>query len=168
MRSLPAGLLLFVLACGTDQPGGPAGPNIGGKINPAEAPNDDAPAIQSNDVLARETVTQKVSVKHILVGWRELSGAYQGHMDPRANRTRQQADELAVVLLERARKGDDFDALVKQYSEDPGSNKNADPYEVSASAKLVFEFKRLSMRLKLDEVGLVKSDYGWHIIKRVE
>jgi parvulin-like peptidyl-prolyl isomerase len=32
----------------------------------------------------------------------------------------------------------------------------------------VIEFKQLGLRLKVGEVGVVQSDYGFHIIKRTE
>ena len=32
---------------------------------------------------------------------------------------------------------------------------------------MVEPFKNLALRLKIDEAGLVKSPFGWHVIKRV-
>lgn len=57
--------------------------------------------------------------------------------------------------------------MMKQYSEDPGSANNARSYKVSTDAQLVIEFKQLGMRLKVGEVGVVESDFGFHIMKRV-
>ncbi len=166
MKTLTISLFALALGCGTASPGGPGGPTLNGRVT---TPADDEPAIQSNDILARDAQAARVEVKHILIGWKDLGDAYQGHMDPRAaKRSRADADALAVELLERARKGEDFDALIKKYSEDPGSNKAADFYSVAADGKFVFEFKRLSLRLKVDEIGLVKSPFGWHVIRRYE
>ena len=136
----------------------------------AKADDTEEPAIQSNDILAREADTKKARVKHILIGWKDLAKSYGPEgLDPRArNRTRAEADELAVKLLERVRAGEDIDALMMQYSEDPGTAKTAAPYDVTGDAQLVFTFKRLSLRLKVGEAGLVQTVYGWHIIKRVE
>jgi hypothetical protein len=39
---------------------------------------------------------------------------------------------------------------------------------VTPDASLVIEFKQLGLRLQLGEVGVVESDYGFHIMKRVE
>jgi parvulin-like peptidyl-prolyl isomerase len=41
-------------------------------------------------------------------------------------------------------------------------------FDVDPTAQLVEPFKNLSLRLKKDEVGVVKTDFGIHIIKRVE
>jgi peptidyl-prolyl cis-trans isomerase D len=137
---------------------------------PAAANDTDEPAIQSNDILAREQLTKKARVKHILIGWKDLGRSYGPEgMDPRArNRTRAEADALAVQILERVRAGEDIDSLMMQYSEDTGTAKTAAPYDVTIDAQLVFTFKRLSLRLKVGESGLVQTVYGWHIIKRVE
>ena len=58
-------------------------------------------------------------------------------------------------------------ALMKEYSEDPGSKDNARVYDVTPDAPMVEPFKNLSLRLKVGEAGLVKSPFGWHVIKRV-
>jgi peptidyl-prolyl cis-trans isomerase D len=70
--------------------------------------------------------------------------------------------------MEQIKQGADFDALMKKYSEDPGSAGSARAYTVSPEAQLVIEFKQLGLRLHMNEVGVVKSEYGYHIMKRVE
>ena len=135
------------------------------RVSEEEAP----PAIQSNDILARDAVTKKSKVKHILISWKELADAFGGHQDARAAaRTRAQADELAARLLERVRAGEAIEPLMAEFSEDPGSNQSGDAYDVSADAQLVFEFKRLGLRLNVGESGLVLSQFGWHVMKRIE
>jgi len=135
------------------------------RVSEEEAP----PAIQSNDILARDAVTKKSKVKHILISWKELADAFGGHQDARAAaRTRAQADELAAKLLERVRAGEAIEPLMAEFSEDPGSNQSGDAYDVSADAQLVFEFKRLGLRLNVGESGLVLSQFGWHVMKRIE
>src|SRR5215470_8735060 len=108
----------------------------------AKTEDTDEPAIQSNDILAREADTKKARVKHILIGWKDLAKSYGPEgLDPRArSRTRAEADELAVKLLARVRAGEDIDALMMQYSEDPGTAKTAAPYDVTGDAQLVFSF----------------------------
>ncbi len=159
-------LALAVAACGAST-SGMSGPTLSGKMQ--DASDDEAPAIQSNDILARDAVTKKAVVKHILVSWRDLAKNYDGAIDPRAAaRSRADADALAVELLGRVRAGEDMDALMAKYSEDQGSAQTGRSYDVTPDAKLVFEFKRLSLRLKPGEAGLVQTTYGWHIIKRLE
>ena len=154
---------LFLLACG---PGIPGGPTMNNKVN---EPEDEAPKIQSNDILARDRLTKASKVKHILISWKDLAENFGGHIDPRAaERTRAQADELALKLLERVRAGEAIEPLMAEFSEDPGSNQSGDAYDVNPDAQLVFEFKRLGLRLNVGEAGLVLTQFGWHIMKRVE
>jgi hypothetical protein len=149
--------LIFAGACG---PGSPGGPTINNKMN-APAPQ---PTIVSTDILARDPVTNNAEVKHILIGW---AGGDQH--DPRAQkRTKQDAEALVHTVLDQIAKGEDFDALMKQYSEDPGSSSSAIAYKVAPDASLVIEFKQLGLRLKIGEVGVVQSEFGFHIMKRVQ
>jgi hypothetical protein len=156
-------LAFLLVACG---PGIQGGPTMNNRVGAAE---DEAPKIQSNDVLAREAVTKKSRVKHILISWKDLAGNFDGHQDPRAEkRTRAEADELAAKLLERVRAGEAIEPLMAEFSEDQGSSQSGDAYDVAPDAQLVFEFKRMGLRLNVGEAGLVLTQFGWHIMKRVE
>jgi hypothetical protein len=125
------------------------------------------PDIESKDILAREPIAPTGEVKHILVAWAELEPAFRGHMDPRAkSRTKDQADALAWDLYNELKAGKPIEPLMAVYSEDPGSARTGNGYPFSADAMLVPPFKNLSMRLNVGEVGIVQTNYGWHIIKR--
>jgi foldase protein PrsA len=105
-------------------------------------------------------------VKHILIGW---SDGGDGPKDERAKkRTKKDAEDQVRALMTQLKAGADFDALMKQWSEDPGSAGSARAYAVAPDAQLVIEFKQLGLRLKVGEVGVVQSDYGFHIMKRTE
>jgi parvulin-like peptidyl-prolyl isomerase len=39
---------------------------------------------------------------------------------------------------------------------------------VRPDAQLVIEFRQLALRLRVGEIGVVESDFGFHIIKRIE
>lgn len=143
-------------ACGSGSPGGPTIKNT------MNAP-DPSPSIISSDVLARDPVANHAEIKHILIGWKGTD-----EHDPRAEkRTKEQAETQVRALLDQLGKGADFEALMTQYSEDPGSAHGAS-YKVAPDASLVIEFKQLGLRLKVGEYGVVQSDYGFHIMKRVE
>lgn len=148
--------------------GGSSTPMNGPSMPNALAGTDGAPAVgvQSDDVLAREAVTSRAFVKHVLVGWRELGG---DDKDPRAaKRTRAEADKLALDVLRRVKAGEPIETLMLEVSEDPGSRETGEAYEVTPDAQLVFEFKRLSLRLEPKEAGIVESRFGWHVIQRVK
>ncbi len=159
MRSI-ALLLSLACACG---PGSKGGPTMNNRMNAPETVPQASPVV-SSDILAREPVANNAMIKHILIGWKDS----EGH-DPRsATRTKADAEAQVKSLLDQLKAGADFDALMKQYSEDPGSARTATAYRVSPDASLVIEFKQLGLRLKVGEIGVVQSDYGFHIMKRVE
>jgi foldase protein PrsA len=117
-----------------------------------------------------------ITVQHILV-------AFEGSIPKETvTRTQEEAEKLAVEILDRAQDGGDFDKLVKDYSDDqyPGvyrlANYDVDPAvdqgEFSRS-RMVKSFGDVSFKLPVDGIGLATYDpedckYGWHIIKRIE
>lgn len=77
------------------------------------------------------------------------------------------AQELAKTLLEKAKSGEDFDALIKEYGQDPGMGANPDGY-VFGRSEMVKEFEDAAFALSIGEIsGIVETTYGFHIIKRV-
>lgn len=120
-------------------------------------------ALQSLDILARQPVTTHATVKHVLLGWK---GTNSG--DPRAEgRERKDLEALVKKTVARLKKGEPIDAVMKELSEDPGSAESGSDYDVTADARLVPPFKDLSLRLNVGEVGVVRTDYGMHIIMRM-
>ena len=124
---------------------------------------------ESADILARTEVVESASVKHILLSWKDLGASYGGQQDPRgAARERADADKLVETLVARLKKGEAIEPLMKEFSEDPGSAASGQGYPVTPGAGLVEPFKKLSLRLKKGEVGVVLTQFGLHIIQRTE
>jgi parvulin-like peptidyl-prolyl isomerase len=124
--------------------------------------------LESADILARPAETGTVHIQHILVSWKESPAGRAGRGDPRAmTRTKEDADKLAKELLAKVKAKGNMANLMKEFSEDPGSKDTAKAYEVGPTTQMVEPFKNLALRLKLDEAGLAKSPYGWHVMKRV-
>jgi foldase protein PrsA len=81
-------------------------------------------------------------------------------------------DEKAVIrakmdsLLERARGGEDFAELAKQYTEDPGSKAKGGLYEKFAKGRMVKPFEDAAFNLPIESISdVVVTEYGFHIIK---
>jgi len=119
---------------------------------------------------------ERVTVQHILI-------AFRGSIpDPKVTRGQAEAESLALKILEKAKAGEDFDALVKAYTNDayPGIYKmtnrgvTADPSRQEFSrTRMVQAFGDVSFGLEVGGIGMaaydpVTSKYGWHIIKRLE
>jgi parvulin-like peptidyl-prolyl isomerase len=158
-------LTVILAACGASKPGAMSGPTMNNKMAP------DAPQVShvvSQDILAREPIANRAMVKHILIAWKDLdSDDY--HVDPRAKeRSKADAEKVVDSLVGQLRAGADFDELMKANSEDAGSAASGQPFAVSPDAQLVIEFKTLGLRLNVGEYGVCESQFGFHIIKRVE
>jgi peptidyl-prolyl cis-trans isomerase D len=144
------------------------GPAMNNSMN-GPAPVAQSSPVVSGDILAREPLTNTAHVKHILIGWKDLGDAYGGHLDSRAAaRTKADAEAKVREILAKLKAGTDFDAEMKADSEDPGSAKNGHIYEVTPDASLVIEFRQIGMRLHPGEIGVVQSDFGFHIVKRID
>ena len=76
--------------------------------------------------------------------------------------------KLAEDLLKRARAGEDFAKLAKEYSDDPGSKDKGGEYTFGRG-QMVPEFEAVAFTLKTNEVSnIVITTYGYHIIKLSE
>lgn len=156
--------VLLIAACS----GAPGGPSMNNRMNPPPMEAERSRVVTA-DILRREPRTSRSRVKHILIGWRDKADAYGGAMDKRAaGRTQADAEAVVDALLAQLRDGGDFDALMHATSEDSGLKSNPNGYEVSPSANLVLEFRQLGLRLEVGEVGVVESDFGFHVMRREE
>jgi parvulin-like peptidyl-prolyl isomerase len=73
----------------------------------------------------------------------------------------------AETALYRAKAGEDFDTLVKEYGEDSGMKDNTDGYYFT-KGMMVQSFEDAAYALKEGEISdIVESNYGYHIIKRL-
>jgi hypothetical protein len=117
-------------------------------------------------LLARpEQPVEKVKLQHILLAFvGAMRGSESGH-------TMEEARTLASEVLARARAGEDFTALMQQYSGDEGPG----TYVLTQDDRATYakSFGDVGFRLQVGEIGVapyhhVKSPFGWHIIKRLE
>jgi peptidyl-prolyl cis-trans isomerase C len=73
--------------------------------------------------------------------------------------------KLAEKVLARARTGEDFAKLVKEFSDDPGS-KDAGGEYTFPRGQMVPEFEAAAFSMKTNQISdLVATEYGFHIIK---
>lgn len=83
-----------------------------------------------------------------------------------------QAKQKAQELLDKIKKGANFEDLAKENSQDPGSKEKSGDLGFVKKGTFVPEFDEIlfNKNLKPGEVypELVETDFGWHIIKFVE
>lgn len=99
--------------------------------------------------------------KHVLVSTKDSETGEEYGEEKLA-----EAEKKANEILEKAKNGEDFDALVNEYGEDPGMKSNPDGYYFGAN-EMVAEFEDATRSIQPDEITMCKSDFGYHIIKRL-
>ena len=74
----------------------------------------------------------------------------------------------AISLLERIQKGEKFGKLAKEFSLDTGSAKRDGNLGYFGRGKMVKEFEKSAFSLQTGQISEpVKTEYGYHIIKRL-
>ena len=83
-----------------------------------------------------------------------------------------QSEAKAQEILDRAKKGENFEELAREFSQDPGSRENGGDLDFAAKGTFVPEFDEILFERNLSNgeiyAELVESDFGWHIIQKVE
>lgn len=75
----------------------------------------------------------------------------------------------AEALLAKAKAGADFAKLATENTEDEGSKDKGGEYDFFGKGTMVKEFEDAAWALKKDEIsGLVKTQFGYHIIKLLD
>jgi len=101
-----------------------------------------------------------IEVRHILIAFKGAGGSTQ-------TRTREEARDLAEQILSRARKGEDFAGLARNYSDSTSAKDGGGIGEI-ARGMTVSAFDLAAFALKVDEISNVTlSPAGYQIIQRV-
>ena len=102
-------------------------------------------------------VLEQVQAQHILIANKNEDGT-----------EKEGALELAQEVLAKVNAGDDFTELVATYSEDPGKVENDGIYTFY-QGEMVPEFDAAAFSMDNGEISdLVVSDFGYHIIKKMD
>ncbi len=95
----------------------------------------------------------EVHVRHIL-------------LTPSEIRSPEATQKLANRLYERLRSGEDFAALAKQFSEDPGSALNGGDMNWVDPSSVVPEFREEMARTAIGQLSKpFASQFGWHVLQ---
>jgi foldase protein PrsA len=74
----------------------------------------------------------------------------------------------ALAILDRIKNGEKFGKLAKELSTDSGSAKRDGNLGYFTKGKMVKQFEEVAFKLQIGQVSEpVKSEFGYHIIKRL-
>jgi peptidyl-prolyl cis-trans isomerase C len=107
---------------------------------------------------------EQVHVRHILL--LTMDTATRAPLsDDQVKARKKQIDDI----LKRARTGEDFAALAKQYSDDPGSKDSGGELPPFSHGQMVPEFDAAAFSLTNNQISdVVTTQYGYHIIKLLD
>ncbi len=106
-----------------------------------------------------EQSRDEIHARHILIQWEGIPRA-------EAKRTKDQALVLAGNISERLKKGEDFESLANQFTEDPSGKNNGGDLGWFSWGKMVPPFQEVAFALSPGEVSdIVETQFGFHIIK---
>ena len=112
---------------------------------------------------ARFEEPEMVRASHILLKTQDMTTNKELPDDKKAAKRKQMED-----LLKRARAGEDFAKLAKEFSEDPGSKEKGGEYKFPRG-QMVPEFEAAAFSLNTNQVSdIVTTQFGYHIIKLSE
>ena len=120
--------------------------------------SDDMLKLQYQANIQQYQVPNRVHPEHILF-------MTVGKTDAEVEEIKKKADDV----LKQAKKGAKFDDLAKKYSEDPGSKDKGGDLGWIIQGQTVPEFEKTAFSLNPGQISdLVKTQYGFHIIKVLE
>lgn len=105
---------------------------------------------------------QQVTAKHVL-----LMTVDQNTNQPLPQDKQEEAKKKAEDILAKVKSGSNIADLAKQYSEDPGSKDNGGEYTFG-KGQMVKEFEDWCFSAKVGDTGLVKTEYGYHVLQLVK
>ena len=107
---------------------------------------------------------REIAARHVLVMYAGSERAPET-----ITRTREQAEARALEVLRRARAGEDFAALAREFSDEPGAAERGGSLGRFRRGRMVRAFEDAAFDLEVNGISqVVETDFGFHVIQRTE
>ncbi|MEI7732047.1 MAG: peptidylprolyl isomerase [Verrucomicrobiota bacterium] len=113
---------------------------------------------------------ERVRAAHVLIGTKDSEDPTPNPAQKKDLPEAKKAEKrkLAESILERAKKGEDFGKLAKEFSDDPGSKDKGGEYTFGRG-QMVPEFEAAAFGQEVGKISdVVTTTFGYHIIKTLE
>ena len=120
-----------------------------------EAITDDAMHKVYDEAVKQMGQEQEVHARHILI--RAAAG------DETAGKA---AEDKIKAIIARLKKGEDFETVAKEVTEDPSGKANGGDLGYFSKEQMVPEFSNVAFKLEKGQISEpVKTQFGWHVLK---
>ncbi len=120
-----------------------------------EALTDDAMHKVYDEAVKQMGQEQEVHARHILI--RAAAG------DEKASKA---AEDKIKAIIARLKKGEDFEKVAKEVTEDPSGKANGGDLGYFSKEQMVPEFSNVAFKLEKGQISEpVKTQFGWHVLK---
>jgi peptidyl-prolyl cis-trans isomerase C len=120
-----------------------------------EAITDDAMHKVYDEAVKQMGQEQEVHARHILI--RAAAG------DENASKA---AEDKIKAIIARLKKGEDFETVAKEVTEDPSGKANGGDLGYFSKEQMVPEFSNVAFKLEKGQISEpVKTQFGWHVLK---
>ncbi len=128
---------------------------------------ENARLIPSDDEIKQDIKDNYVRVYHLLISNEHFADT-EGYENADEEALKAAAKTFAEEKLAEIQAGADVYEVAQEVGDDPGMHDNPDGY-LFTYGKMVPEFEEAAFALEMGEIsGLVETDYGYHIITRIE
>ena len=134
----------------------------GNEIGFVYGPYEDGDAFNLVRIVGQQSRPDSLRASHILIGY---EGAFRSESTLTDEQAKAKADSLLNVLKSNPKNEDLFAELANQFTEDPSGKEKGGDLDWFTDGQMVTEFNEFVVNNPVGAMGVVKTPFGYHVIK---